>query len=701
MATPRHPVVISPQAALDGDIDEEMQLHQNVTPPPPPPPPRRKGGSSRHERRTMEQVAEQPEEQERQQEQEQLPSPESPTREPLNNILASQEQPEQQQYESIIAQEQKEQSGCDIENSPMKSKTKPPKPTSSGSSRPPKQPVSKSAEYGTKLESFHMIMLENIEKETNMIRRSGSFQYHQDHLSNQKNDRKHLNQDTETDNRGTPKRKGNRTNNTMGNNNNGSMVHGNNMGSLLKETMNDISVAAASTMETLRFVIQQHTTDHASGGRGIIVGGTVVPLPINMACGNIDDSATAFGMEDNDDDGSDIVERSADPTAVTPPRKSTSSKNKINHTRNNSGSDLMKKMQDGIKKLVVDATTNATNQEGGKKEHRGRPNRDESDKSSEAWGVGNLLANGFGWEEDNEDEETASRATYDTWDDENSVLRRLGSWGTVNSQFTAGTAGTGATFGTMATYETDSIVGPVSAAVAKAAAAKAGMLGPDGQPQNGDQLTIPPPGNHHLIQGNENTAYRDDEGNPIDPALANLGKKKKKRKPRRKRVVKFAYPPIKSLRQYERPDVEDLPNLFFTEQELDQIENDRYSTMSTDDIEIVAVASKESSSSQNGDDALGGMAAASSNTSKKKSKEEEHEKKYEKGFKPVKGRSLTPNRRRMSGGDSGSDKKKKASKNKQSPSKSDNDDTNEEGPTSPRRLVKGVQIYLRERSTGM
>jgi hypothetical protein len=64
---------------------------------------------------------------------------------------------------------------------------------------------------------------------------------------------------------------------------------------------------------------------------------------------------------------------------------------------------------------------------------------------------------------------------------------------------------------------------------------------------------------------------------------------------------------------------------------------------------------------------------------------------HEPGFRPVKGRSGTPDRRRSS--------KKSPSKNNNT---SANNNSGEEpnGPSSPRRLVKGVQIYLRERSTG-
>jgi hypothetical protein len=339
---------------------------------------------------------------------------------------------------------------------------------------------------------------------------------------------------------------------------------------------------------------------------------------------------------------------------------------------NKAGTDMMKQMHDAIKKVVVDAT--------GKEKPGEQDRRDETEKtdeSGEAWHE--KLANGFGWGGSQDEDDIRSRATYDTWDEENSVLRRLGSWGTVNSQFTAGTAGTSTTLHTMATNDTDgpSVVGPVSKAVAAAAAAKEAA-------QDGNQLAVP---GSHLVGGaaGQKPEYLDDDGKLIDPALVEAAmrkqeaKKKKKRKPKKKTVVKFDYPPVKSLKQYSRPDPEDLPNLFFTEHELDQIEDDRYSTMSTDDIEIVAVESKEAKSptSNDEDDAFDARVA-------KKSQDQQPQQ-----DKSVKGRSGTPIRRRSRGGGEASDSKK-------SPAEPDN--PNEKTP--PRRLVKGVQIYLRERSTG-
>jgi hypothetical protein len=82
----------------------------------------------------------------------------------------------------------------------------------------------------------------------------------------------------------------------------------------------------------------------------------------------------------------------------------------------------------------------------------------------------------------------------------------------------------------------------------------------------------------------------DDDGNTIDPKILEK-MMSEKRQSQRKRTVKFDYPPISSLRECPRHDPNDLPRLFFTEEELDQIEDDRENTEVADDIEVVAVSS--------------------------------------------------------------------------------------------------------------
>lgn len=725
--SPRHPggpdaavsLGLSPRP-LDGDFDEELHADILAPPPPPPPPHRNSKGSnvsSRQERKTME-------EQQQQYQQYQQPPPTSHVsesyqqREPLNSLTPD---PEQQQTQQYKFQQQhdapKEHSGCDpnvqrsSNNNDVTKKKK--QPRSSSHSRPPIQPGAESAEYGSRIESFHKIMLENIEKETMMIRSQGSFQMHQKNLSNKSKNRSSSGnnnishgENSENHNGGTKHRRRNSSSRVDAS---GAVITADNanVGSLLKETMKDISVAAAHTMASLKSALQ-HTKDRAAGNDLNAVTGP-------MACGGMDDTATAFGQELN---GVDSLDGILDPAKM--PR--TSSTGRASETpgianvpmlRTSSGTELMKKMHqmsDAFRKVVVDATATG----GDNDQRRDEKDEEENSTSAEAWGLGNVLANGFGWEgagggEYEDDDDDRSRATYDTWDEENSVLRRLGSWGTINSQFTAGTVGTAATLGTMATYDTEagsSIIGPVSVAVAAASAAKVavegdgGIVGSDSVPKNGDQLVVP--GNHHLR--NSADPLHDDDGSLIDPALVEaalkMKKKKKKCRGRRKKVVKFDYPPISSLRQYTRPAPEDLPNLFFTEHELDQIEDDRYSTMSTDDIEIVAVSSKTNpgaTSADDGDDAIDAKAKASKKKPVSFASSPKASAEHEPGMKPVKGRSGTPDRRRTCGDFS----EKSPSKNSKSPANNKNSGEEAEGPSSPRRLVKGVQIYLRERSTGM
>lgn len=234
-----------------------------------------------------------------------------------------------------------------------------------------------------------------------------------------------------------------------------------------------------------------------------------------------------------------------------------------------------------------------------------------------------------------EDDHTVG--TLDTLQEENNQLRRLGSWGTVGTTGTNGTCDTGF----------QSIEGPST---------------PMGM----------------------SIGIEDDDGNAIDPLLLEKTQKtREKRQRRRQKLVKFDYPPIKSLRQYPRHDPEDLPNLFFMEGELDQIEDDRYSTMSTDDIEIVIVADnagekKESSKSPRSD--KGTTFADQPSPSSERDQPPE-----ETPLKQSKGRPSTPFRHRRVEDDD--------------PDFAPSEPASDKSPKNS-RLVRGVQIYLRERSTG-
>ena len=138
------------------------------------------------------------------------------------------------------------------------------------------------------------------------------------------------------------------------------------------------------------------------------------------------------------------------------------------------------------------------------------------------------------------------------------------------------------------------------------------------------------------------------------------------------------------MKQFPRHDPENIPNLFFTEQELDQIECDRYSTMSTDDIEIVAVTAKDA----RGKEKISKLRNQENRGKTDNSRDPENE------LKSTRGRDSTPIKRRHAGnGDNRPDDcEGKSDENKESDQKAS---------TRNERMVKGVQIYLRERSMGI
>jgi hypothetical protein len=153
----------------------------------------------------------------------------------------------------------------------------------------------------------------------------------------------------------------------------------------------------------------------------------------------------------------------------------------------------------------------------------------------------------------------------------------------------------------------------------------------------------------------------DDDGKVIPQALIESAQKRREKR-RRKRVVRFDYPPVSKLRECPRHNLEDLPDLFFTEEELNEIEADRSSTVSADDVEIVAVASRRSGDSS-----------------------DQHSKYPSSPAILRKPRSTSPHPARPAKG---------------SYPKSSSSSTASSTKSGDQRLIKGVQIYLRERSTG-
>lgn len=131
-------------------------------------------------------------------------------------------------------------------------------------------------------------------------------------------------------------------------------------------------------------------------------------------------------------------------------------------------------------------------------------------------------------------------AIFDSLEEEDQQVRRLGSWETDG------------TFGTIETRQSSGVT------------------------------------NDYIIG-----ATTDDDGKPIDKKLleTTMAASQKRSSQKRKRVVKFHYPPVSSLKQCPRAPKEDLPRMFFSENELDQLEADRISTFVADDVEIVAVTS--------------------------------------------------------------------------------------------------------------
>jgi hypothetical protein len=224
-----------------------------------------------------------------------------------------------------------------------------------------------------------------------------------------------------------------------------------------------------------------------------------------------------------------------------------------------------------------------------------------------------------------QDDDDESVMTLDTLEAEANQMRRLGSW---NTHYTAGT------FATMATM-----------------------------------------GDATLLQELE-----DDDGNAINRELLRKLQDKVTAQKKKKKKVKFDYPPIKSLKTCPRPDPEDLPNLFFTPEELDLIEDDRYSTLNTDDVEIVAISPpNEQKEETRSDESNRGDASSSARDAEADSSSSNS------SWRKRLGRSPLSPRKRFS--------RQQQAHNESSEEITESSDDNR------KRLVMGVQIYLRERST--
>lgn len=247
-------------------------------------------------------------------------------------------------------------------------------------------------------------------------------------------------------------------------------------------------------------------------------------------------------------------------------------------------------------------------------------------------------------------------------------LHRLTSWGTQ------------ATFGTAATYDTTTTSASLDTNSINHAQNIAG---------------------EHCIIGSSVVAstkasteivVQDDDGNVIPPELIeHAQRRREQRRTRRKRVVKFDYPPISALRECPRPNPKDLPDLFFTEEELDEIEADRSSANIADDVEIVAVATPSKDDSISSQEDWNNYRLTNKSGSSEKVAPSV-------GFgsiypipkqEPFRKRPPSPHPRK--------------SAQLTSTGNTSNDPvfpTSNCQPKADPRLLKGVQIYLRERSTG-
>jgi len=156
-------------------------------------------------------------------------------------------------------------------------------------------------------------------------------------------------------------------------------------------------------------------------------------------------------------------------------------------------------------------------------------------------------------------------------------------------------------------------------------------------------------------------------------ALFKSEKKQKKsspkanKKPRKK--VHFEYPPISSLKEYPRITEEERKALFFTEDELDQYDYDRRTNIS-DDVEVVAIHDSD-------------------HYSKKRSKSKEGRNSTDSSSAKISQETTDKNDNKIEESCSQEDEDKSGR------GKANNNDTSEKGSTVK---LKGVQIYLRQRS---
>lgn len=222
-----------------------------------------------------------------------------------------------------------------------------------------------------------------------------------------------------------------------------------------------------------------------------------------------------------------------------------------------------------------------------------------------------------------------------------------------------------------------------------------------------------------LVTQNSQGVIEDDDGIPIDSNF--LPKKLHNKSARRKRIVRFDYPPITSLRECPRTQPEQIGELFFTEHELEQIEDDRYSTISADDVEIVAISTStttDSESMKDEDDrsipkSPSSTSGPSEPTMSASTDATEQPHRTATGFRnyiatPSKNKR-EPRKAKLAFSFDDSAKKNGRSNtviaSKRRNSRASQNTASQNSPSarssnSSRRMIKSVQIYLRERSVG-
>ena len=192
-------------------------------------------------------------------------------------------------------------------------------------------------------------------------------------------------------------------------------------------------------------------------------------------------------------------------------------------------------------------------------------------------------------------------------------------------------------------------------------------------------------------------------------------KRKKKKKKKRKKLVGFEYPPISTLKEIPRVNSEERKKLFFTEDELEQYESDRRYNVS-DDVEVVAVEGSDSdeeesdSDSDDDDDDEEEDEEDSIDVwiSKKKDSVGKHRNQNGGGSALRQGRySQTPPRAGIGNTDSNHSRSLSAPRFRSKRSDDQNNaiqqtksskSSSDDGENTKAKKLKGVQIYLRQRS---